>query len=527
MSEMDKDILKEIEKHQEQNFKKKSLDNKTKKNQQKKQNQSEKTGSNYTKKRTRKRNRKNTQKKEIDKKNVKIENLKSSKKELIKNSNTKKKNNKNRKSKYVRKKQKKNKFKIIFVIILSLLLIGVLLGTMLYGYKIHQFEQIKERQEQKQMEIVSHYNKYVKTNKEVDIYKMENNKYIKSGKIGLNQELILEDKNITYKDEYFKISSFDEEYYIYYKDIDIIDNLKEIGLRYKKYLPYNKNIVTKEITNFYDSDNNLVYTFNKSFSLPIIINKKDIYGIEFNNRLLFVKEDDVKEIVDKHNTNFVNTSGIAVLNYHFFYDETKLSERNDCNQIICHSKSGVKKHFEYIKNNNIFTPTMKEFEMYLNKEINLPRSVLITIDDGWRTQIVENLLNEYELNGTIFLITSWFKEIDWLNNSEYIEYHSHGDNLHNQGICPGGQGGAIKCLDKTKLLNDLLLSREKLAGTTAFCYPFYEYNSYSINVLKEAGFTVAFAGGFKKATPNTDKYQVPRYVMYDYTTVNDLASYIN
>ena len=37
MSEMDKDILKEIEKHQEQNFKKKSLDNKTKKNQQKKE----------------------------------------------------------------------------------------------------------------------------------------------------------------------------------------------------------------------------------------------------------------------------------------------------------------------------------------------------------------------------------------------------------------------------------------------------------------------------------------------------------
>ena len=67
---------------------------------------------------------------------------------------------------------------------------------------------------------------------------------------------------------------------------------------------------------------------------------------------------------------------------------------------------------------------MKEFEMYLDKEINLPKSVLITIDDGWRTQIVEELLEEYQLNGTIFLITSWFKEIDWLNNSEYIEYHS-------------------------------------------------------------------------------------------------------
>ena len=256
-------------------------------------------------------------------------------------------------------------------------------------------------------------------------------------------------------------------------------------------------------------------------------NKKDIYGIEFNNKLLYVKKEDVKEIIDKHNTNLKNTSGIAVLNYHFFYDETKASERNDCNQIICHSKSGVRKHFEYIKNNNIFTQTIKEFEMYLNKEINLRKSVLISIDDGWITEIGKELLEEYQLNGTIFLITSWFKEINWLNYSEYIEYHSHGDNLHNQGICPGGQGGAIKCLNKTKLLEDLALSRKKLAGSTAFCYPFYEYNSYSISILKEAGFTLAFAGGFKKATPNIDKYQIPRYVMYDYTTVNQLASYIN
>ena len=49
----------------------------------------------------------------------------------------------------------------------------------------------------------------------------------------------------------------------------------------------------------------------------------------------------------------------------------------------------------------------------------------------------------------------------------------------------------------------------------------------AINTLKEAGFTLAFAGGFNKATLNVDRYQIPRYVMYDYTTVNELAGYIN
>jgi len=505
MSEMDKDILDKSVKHQ-----KKKKEEKTKnKTTSKKQENEKTTSSNYTKKRSRKRSKKHPTKKET------------TKKELTKNIQSKKRTNNKRTN---RNKKKKKTIKIIIATVLVLLLIGLVL---LFGYKIHHNKQLEQEKHNKQAEILKHYNEYVVTNKETDIYKLENNKYIKSGKVGLNQELTLEEKNITHEDEYFKITSLDEEYYIFYKDIDKIDNLSEINLRYKKYLPYNKNIVTKETTNFYDLDNNLVYTFNKSYSLPIIINKKDIYGVEYNNKLLYVKKEDVKEVINKHNTNLKNTSGIAVLNYHFFYDETKASERNDCNQVICHSKSGVKKHFEYIKNNNIFTPTMKEFEMYLNKEINLPKSVLITIDDGWRTEIGKQLLEEYQLNGTIFLITSWFKEINWLNNSKYIEYHSHGDNLHNQGICPGGQGGAIKCLDKTKLLKDLALSREKLGGSTAFCYPFYEYNSYSINILKEAGFTLAFAGGFKKATPNIDKYQIPRYVMYDYTTVQSLASYIN
>ena len=74
---------------------------------------------------------------------------------------------------------------------------------------------------------------------------------------------------------------------------------------------------------------------------------------------------------------------------------------------------------------------------------------------------------------------------------------------------------------------DLKLSREKLNGTTTFCYPFYEYNKYSIEVLKEAGFTMAFRGGFKKAYPGINKYEIPRYVVYNDTSVSELASYIN
>ena len=421
------------------------------------------------------------------------------------------------------KKVKKYKW-ILTISFITIIIICIIAGFIVRN---NQLQNEMLRKEKLKEEILNHYNEYVVTNKNSEIYTLNNSKYQKSGKIVKGQELILEPKDITYEDEYLKVKTFDNEYYIYYKDVDIIETMNLSDNRYKRYILFNKNVVTANTTNFYDEEGNLIYTLNQSFNLPIIVNKENIYGVEFNNRLLYVKKEDISEVIDSQNTKLTNTNGIAVLNYHFFYDESKQTERDDCNQYICKSKTGFKQHLDYIKNNNIFTPTMKEFEMYLNKEINLPKSTLITIDDGWRMQIGVDLLEEYQLNATVFLITSWWEEINFLNKYKYVEYHSHGDNLHNQGVCPGGQGGAIKCLDKKTLLEDLSLSRKKLNGTTIFCYPFYEYNNYSISVLKEAGFTLAFVGGMKKATLSSDKYQIPRYVMYDQTTVEQLKSYID
>lgn len=516
MSEMDKDILKD-------NKKKKHPTNKNEKNK--------------SKQRSKKRSNRN---KKINQNKTKNPNItKRQQNNKKQNSNTTKKQTVNTIEKITEFKQpdnnpiinnndsniKENKSNINVISVLIIFILILVLLT--FAYKINYNKRYEAYQNNLKEDIKKHYNEYVKTNKETDIYILKDNKHIKSGKISNNQELSLEKIDITPKNEYLKITTFDDEYYIYYKDIDSIEHLTEKNTRYKNYILFNENIITKNTTNFYNENNQLVYTFNKSFEFPIIIKNENIYGIEFNNQLLYIKQEDILEIKENKNTEKTNTSGIAVLNYHFFYDETKASERADCNQIICHSKSLFTSHINYIKENNIFTPTMKEFEMYLDKKINLPKSVLLTIDDGWRTIIAEEILEKNEVNATIFLITSWFEDIFFINNYKYIEYHSHGDNLHNQGICPGGQGGAIKCLEKNKLQADLKLSREKLKGTTVFCYPFYEYNNYSIENLKEAGFTMAFALGQQKASPGVDKYKIPRYVIYNNTSASIIASYIN
>ena len=296
--------------------------------------------------------------------------------------------------------------------------------------------------------------------------------------------------------------------------------------RYKKYIPFNENIVTDNITEFYD-DNNLIYKFNKSFNLPIIIKDDDGYFVEYNNRLFKIKKDNVKEVVENNNTDLEIAKNIRVIAYHAFYDPSDESEKW-CRTAICHPVNQIEEESKYLKENDYFTLTTKELNMFIDGKINLPKkSIMITIDDGLLAERGLDILVKYELNATLFLITKTYKP-ELFTDSKYIEYHSHGNDLHNVGACPGGQGGGIKCLDKEKLVNDLKTSSEILHGSTVFCYPFYEYNNYSIEVLKEAGYTMAFAGciGSCKVNTKTNKYIIPRYTITSDVTLDKFISII-
>lgn len=406
------------------------------------------------------------------------------------------------------------KINILVVIILFVLIIS----TALLLYKIQS-----TKSESKQSQKIN-FKENVITLNDIKIYSLENSNYVESGIIGKNVELSLENST----NEYFKIKDFDN-YYIKYNDIEAITTKKTYNDRYKQYILFNYNVETKDNTIFYDENNNMVYTFNVGYSLPLIIKEEDKYGVEFNNRLLYIKKEN-STLIEHHNTDLHNSSGVGVLNYHAFYDENNEEERKECNTSICHSKAQFKTQLDFLKDNNILTLKMKEVEDYIDGKINLPKSVLITIDDGGREKVGIDLLTEYKMYATIFLITSWY-EADTYYKTDYIELHSHTHNMHNVGECPGGQGGAIKCWPKEKIQEDLKQSREELNNTTYLAYPFYEYNDYAISNLKEAGFTMAFIGESRKSDNlvhvGSDKFKLRRFVIVTYTTINDLKNYFN
>lgn len=167
--------------------------------------------------------------------------------------------------------------------------------------------------------------------------------------------------------------------------------------------------------------------------------------------------------------------------------------------------------------------------MYVDGKIRLPKSVLITIDDGYKAEDGIATLEEYQMYATLFLVTSIYDPKNFI--SDYVELHSHSDNLHKTGDCPTGQGGGIQCLDEKTIQEDLKKSREKLNNTTYFCYPFYEYNEYSIKMLKEAGFTMAFIGESTRSDNlvhvDSDKFRLRRFVITNITTINGLTNYFN
>jgi len=414
--------------------------------------------------------------------------------------------------------------KFLIVIFSSLLLVLIVMLIFFINEKHRENERIKKMNQELQLveEIKSYYSKYVKTNKDAILYDVEGNEI---GKIASDIELTLKDVIIDKNTKYFELNDF-SGYFIKYQDIVKIDALSTYDGRHNKYIVFNENIITNDKTRFYDKDNRLVYELNTSYSIPIIIKDGDRYGVEFNSRLLYVKNEDIKEIIKSHNTDVHNSNGVLVLNYHAFYDETSLDETRGCPTVICHSKKQFKTHLDYIKENNILTLTMNEFEMYIDKKIQVPKSVLITIDDGGRVKHGIDMLTEYKMNATIFLVTSWFDPKEFYK-TEYIELHSHTHSMHDTGDCPTGQGGGIQCLDRNIILDDLKTSRELLNNTTVFCYPFYEYNSYSINLLKEAGFTMAFAGGSGNllVAPGSYKYTIPRYVVTTATNISELDYY--
>ena len=422
-------------------------------------------------------------------------------------------------------KKKKLKKSVLLVVILLILIVA---GTFsFFVYTKHQEEikiQLKKAKEESLLKSInSSYSNKVIVTKDTKIYKLDKEKYVEVGTISKGQILNLEENlKIDLNTKYFKIAN--SELYISYKDVKPTEeNVAVSDERYKRYLLFDENVITKENAKLYNRDKTtLEYTIKEKLDLPIIVKDDAGVFVEYFNKLMFIKLEDMESTYPKANNALEEASSIPVTCYHFIY----LPGDDTCNEIICHSQAQIESHFTYLTQNNYFSINTTELRLFIEGKLRLPKNtILITIDDGARAEKFIPLLEQYKLNATLFLVSSWYPKENFA--SPYMEIASHTHNLHTGGKCPGGQGGWIKCLEHDALLADFVTSRQTLDNTEAFCYPFYEYNNYSISVLKEAGFKMGFAGGQKKVTRGIDLFNIPRITIHNSTSLSEYINYVS
>ena len=405
------------------------------------------------------------------------------------------------------------------IIVISLLILGV--SSLLLGFayqnkleverknKLEKEAALRENETKKRIKEAYHEN--VITSKELNLYKLENKKYIKSGKTFKDTIFNLEDNDNL--DGYYKIRNSD--YYLYYTDFVETTNTNDD--RYSNYIYFPIEITTKEDSKFYNSDGLEVFTLKDRIKLQVLESLTDSYGVVLFDRLVFIKKNSILSVDELKDTAEV-AEKVPVLNYHFIY-----LEGESCDEMICHPESQINEQFAYLSANKVFTLTTKELGQFISGEIRLPKkSILLTIDDGARAEKFIPFLEKYKINATLFLVSSWYPKETFTSN--YLELASHTHDMHTNGVCPMGQGGGIRCLSEDKIQADLKASRETLNNTEAFRYPFYEYNDYAIEQVKKAGFKLAFIGGNKMVTKDTNPYLIPRYVIYKNTGLNYLQS---
>lgn len=360
--------------------------------------------------------------------------------------------------------------------------------------------------------VKDNYNSEVVTNKNANIFLIDDNVHILKGKISKDTNLSLDG----IKNNFYKIK--DMPFYISYDNVT--KNTQTKDKRYKKYLKLGIKITTNDTYTMYQSDNKYIKV-NYPYTYDIIYKDNDKYYFEFNDNLYYIYDEDIKE-KEEYSTGVKNVEKIPVLNYHFFYDEDK----EFCGEILCLEKKKFEEHLKYFKDNDYLTLTMEEYYNWLNGNINLSeKSVLITVDDGalGTDTILIELLEKYNLNASLFLITEWWKDKDFTSNN--LEVFSHGNDIHVDNYCSKGSKGL--CLSYNELKADIEKSLERSKSNLAFCYPFYKYNDNMIKVLNDLDFKLSFIGGNRKSTKSDNRLLLPRYIVYRYQGANDIAKMLN
>jgi peptidoglycan/xylan/chitin deacetylase (PgdA/CDA1 family) len=184
---------------------------------------------------------------------------------------------------------------------------------------------------------------------------------------------------------------------------------------------------------------------------------------------------------------------VPVLCYHRF--STKKSSDK-----ITVSAETFERQMAYLKNYGYTVLTLKQFEAFIEYRQRPPRkSVLITIDDGWKTAqtIAYPILKKYGFPSVLFVNTHNIKEkqntksLTWeelreMKATGLIDIESH--SVTHDDLTRISDEQLKRELEESKRLIKTMLG----TTTNAIAYPYGMFNSKTIDVMKQVGYKYGF-----------------------------------
>lgn len=223
---------------------------------------------------------------------------------------------------------------------------------------------------------------------------------------------------------------------------------------------------------------------------------------------------------------------VPVLLYHHLYNGDLNNSQFKGNGAVV-SVDSFREQMKYLKENNYYTATLEELELFMAKKIDLPKkTVVITFDDGYYSNIeyAYPILKEYDQRAAIFVVGRGVEDAtnnpdnpsplrglgfeDIKNTSDVLEFHSHTYNLHRYI----DNEPALTVVGKEEVVEDLTRIKEQI-GTKYLAYPFGGYNETTIEALNEVGYKLAFTVINGYTSPNSGKFEIPRIIIWPSTTI--------
>lgn len=303
----------------------------------------------------------------------------------------------------------------------------------------------------------------------------------------------------------------------YYVDAQMMELSPRHNRHETHLIPFNQQLKGKIPYHLYSEKNELIATINDQQVYDVYVMAVDDdarYGVLFNNEIVYIKTEDVEELLTVTRDTVDLATTLPVMMYHFFYDESEQEKRIDVNYV---EVKELEEQCQFLTSNNYTSVTMREAYYFLSNRAQLPeKSYALTIDDGHPSvyKYAYPILSKYSINATLFLIGGWMgPQLPY----EFIEMREHGLELQShsflmhQGGCSGmGHGGRLLCVDKQVGIDDTIASFDYVDGGFVYCYPFGDVNDHAMEIVKEGKALLAFTTEFNKTKPGMNLLKLPR-----------------